>query len=338
MKRRFSQTLLLAAIGLSLAQPYSGRGAEVSAAARASIERLLPKEGWQFTVETIPPDDGRDVFEIESRGGKIILRGNNGVAVASALHRYLQDYCHCDLSWNCGDQLHLPTPLPAVAGKVHVTSPYRYRYAYNFCTHGYTMAWWDWPRWQRELDYLALSGVNLALIIEGQESVWIQALKAIGYSEKDVRAWLVLPSHQPWMYMDNLENRDAPVPRDLIQRRLELGRRILARMRELGIEPVLPGYYGMVPPDFKWRFSDARVHAQGNWGKLKRPDILDPSGPMFPKVAKAYYAAEDRLFGGARFYAADPFHEGGSTEGIDIPAASRAILQAMNGANWVLQS
>jgi hypothetical protein len=29
---------------------------------------------------------------------------------------------------------------------VRVTSPHAFRYAYNFCTHGYTMAWWDWPQ------------------------------------------------------------------------------------------------------------------------------------------------------------------------------------------------
>jgi len=109
-------------------------------------------------------------------------------------------------------------------------------------------------------------------------------------------------------------------------------------MRELGIEPVLPGYYGMVPPEFQIKFPEAMVHAQGNWVELKRPNILDPTDPMFAKVAAAYYAAQGQLFGGANFYDADPFHEGGSTNGIDVPAAGRAIFKAMNGATWVLQS
>jgi hypothetical protein len=200
------------------------------------------------------------------------------------------------------------------------------------------MAWWDWPKWERELDFLALSGVNLALVIEGQESVWVQTLKSFGYTDAEVRAWLVMPSHQPWMYMDNMESYGGPVPEELVARRLELGRKIVVRMRELGIEPVLPGYYGMVPPDFQKRFPDAKVHAQGDWGKLKRPDVLDPNDSMFPKVAAAFYEAQHNLFGGAHFYAADPFHEGGSTEGIDIPAAGRAIFNAMSGATWVLQS
>lgn len=126
-------------------------------AARGLIERVVPKQAEHFVVETIPAAAGRDVFEIESRGGQIVLRGNDGVSVASALNWYWQNQCHCDISWNCGNQLNLPKPLPLVPEKVRVISPHRYRYAYNFCTHGYTMAWWDWPQWRRELDYLALN-------------------------------------------------------------------------------------------------------------------------------------------------------------------------------------
>ncbi len=302
------------------------------------IKRLIPEQAGQFVVETIPADNGHDVFEIENRDGKIVLRGNNGVSIASALNWYLKNGCHCDISWNCGDQLNLPKPLPSVPEKTHVVSPHEFRYAYNFCTHGYTMAWWNWPEWEHELDFLALNGVNLALIIEGQESVWIQTLKNFGCTDAEVRAWLLMPSHLPWMEMGNMESYGGPLSPQLVARRLELGQKIIARMRELGMEPCLPGYYGMVPPEFHKKFPDAKVHPQGNWARLKRPDILDPTDPMFPRVAAAFYAAQKEFFGGANFYDADPFHEGGSTKGIDIPAAGRAIFNAMNGATWVLQS
>ena len=313
-------------------------GNSTIAAAQSLVQRIIPKAANQFIIETIPADNGRDVFEIENRDGKIILRGNNGVSIASALNRYLKDFCHCDISWNCGDQLHLPKQLPPVPEKIRVVSPHQFRYAYNFCTHGYTMAWWNWPDWQHEIDFLALHGVNLALVIEGNEAVWVNTFTNFNYSAADIRRWLVDPAHLPWMEMDNMENYGGPLPAELISRRLALGQKIVARMRELGIEPVLPGYYGMVPPDFQKKFPDAKVLSQGDWGKLKRPDILDPTDSMFPKVAAAFYIAQKKLFGGANFYAADPFHEGGSTTGIDIPAAGRAIFDAMNGATWVLQS
>lgn len=44
----------------------------------------------------------------------------------------------------------------------------------NVCTVSYSMAWWDWARWEEELDWMALSGINLALAFNGQEYIWTQ--------------------------------------------------------------------------------------------------------------------------------------------------------------------
>jgi len=232
----------------------------------------------------------------------------------------------------------MPKPLTPVPIKARIVGPYPFRYAYNFCTYGYTMAWWDWPKWEHELDFLAMNGVSLALVIEGQESTWIDTFTNFNYTAADIRGWVVDPAHLPWMEMDNMESYSGPLSPPLVARRLALGQKIIARMRELGIEPVLPGYYGMVPPDFREKFPHANIRIQGNWAWLKRPDILDPTDPIFAEVAAAYYAAQNNLFGGAKFYDADPFHEGGTTKNIDVAAAGRAIQKAMGDATWVLQS
>ena len=340
---RTAQAILSSAILLAVLLAVPIRAAESSessalAAVRGLIQRVVPKQAGQFVVETIPADDGHDVLEVASRDGKIVLRGNNAVSIASALNWYLENECHGDLSWHCGDQMSLPNPLPLVSEKIRVVSPHQFRYAYNFCTYGYTMAWWDWTKWQHELDYLAMHGINLALVIEGQEAAWVNTFTNFGFSADEMRGWVVDPAHLPWMEMDNMESYGGPLSPPLVAGRLALGQKIISRMRELGIEPVLPGYYGMVPPDFRQKNPNANVHVQGDWVKLKRPDILDPSDPLFAKVAAAFYAAQKDLFGGANFYDADPFHEGGATTNIDIPAAGRAIQKAMNGATWVLQS
>ena len=81
-----------------------------SDSARGLLRRLLPAQADSFVLEPISSDQGRDVFEIESRGRTIVLRGNNGVAMASALNWYLKSYCHCHLSLKAR-QLKLPDPL-----------------------------------------------------------------------------------------------------------------------------------------------------------------------------------------------------------------------------------
>jgi len=35
-----------------------------------------------------------------------------------------------------------------------------------------SFAWWDWERWEKEIDWMALQGVNLPLAFTGQEAIW----------------------------------------------------------------------------------------------------------------------------------------------------------------------
>ncbi|XP_067825384.1 alpha-N-acetylglucosaminidase isoform X2 [Heptranchias perlo] len=113
-----------------------------------------------------------DRFELRSLlDGRVSVLGTTGVAVATGLYRYLSSFCGCHISWS-GDQLEVPSPLPRVPGLVRVTSPNRFRYYQNVCTYSYSFVWWNWERWEREIDWMALSGINLPLAFTGQEAIW----------------------------------------------------------------------------------------------------------------------------------------------------------------------
>lgn len=99
------------------------------------VARLLGPE-WmgRFSYEVVPPDSrsGMDVFEVDAdtQAKKPVLRGNNGVSLASALNFYLKYVANCSVSWGwrgTGDQLNLPQPLPLPVGRTRVVSPVKYR-------------------------------------------------------------------------------------------------------------------------------------------------------------------------------------------------------------------
>lgn len=100
------------------------------------VSRILGKEHvTRFVFEVIPPDQttGHDVFEIAANttANKPVLRGNNGVALASAFNFYLKYNCNCSISWGrdgTGDQLKLPQPLPLPTVVKTMVSPVKYRY------------------------------------------------------------------------------------------------------------------------------------------------------------------------------------------------------------------
>ena len=81
--------------------------ADLVATARGLVGRLFPKRVDTFVFESIPTDDGSDVFEVESRDGRIVVRGNSGVSMAAGLNWYLSQPCRCNMSLY-GENLNLP--------------------------------------------------------------------------------------------------------------------------------------------------------------------------------------------------------------------------------------
>ena len=305
-------------------------------------ERLLPdNNSSSFVFEKLSSDS--DFFELEQAADdRIIIRGNNGVSIARGLNHYLRNYCHKSVSW-CGNNLsELPVPLPPVREKVRVTASFPYRYNLNYCTYSYSMAFWDWEQWEKEIDRMALQGINMPLMaVYSQYAVWQNTLRRLNFSEDDIRKFLPGAGYEAWWLMGNLEGFGGPVTPEFIARQTDLQQKMLKRMRELGMKPVFQGFYGMVPNALKEKFPDARIKDQGIWGTYQRPAFLDPTDPLFDKLAAIYYEEQKNLFGEAQFFGGDPFHEGGTSEGINVKLAAQKILQAMRRVNpqavWVLQ-
>ena len=98
------------------------------------VTRILGRQyASSFQYEVIPQEDGYDVLEIDASSDipkKPVLRGNNGVSLASALNVYLKYMCNCSISWGrnrTGDQLNLPDQLPIPSKKTRIVSPVKYR-------------------------------------------------------------------------------------------------------------------------------------------------------------------------------------------------------------------
>lgn len=302
------------------------------------LERIDPGASRKFVIELQKAPC--DFFELDQQGEKVVIRGNNYVSIATGLNWYLKYYAHIHLSWN-GMQAKLPAVLPPVPQKERHATSLPYRYDLNYCTYSYSMAFWDWERWEQEIDWMALHGINLPLSLTGMESVWYNVLKKLGYSKDEINEFIAGPGFLAWWHMNNLQGWGGPNPDSWYARQVALEKKIIRRMREYGIEPVFPGYAGMVPHNAAGKLG-LNVADPGVWCGYPRPAFLQPADPAFEKISSLYYAEMEKLFGKARYYAIDPFHEGGSTEGVDLEKAGKAILKAMKKANpeavWVCQA
>ncbi len=310
-------------------------------AAIGLIHRILPTHAGQFEVQ-FSASDSIDFFEIESVNNKIILRGNNGVSIASALYYYLKEYCHCQITWN-GTNMNLPDKLPAVNEKIRKESPYQYRYYLNYCTFNYSMSWWNWERWEKEIDWMALHGINMPLAITGEEYVWDQVYRSYGFTDEDLDPFFCGPAYLSWFWMGNLDGWGGPMPQSWKIRQRDLQVKILQRQRELGMKPVLPAFTGHVPTSFKKYFPNAKLK-QTNWGNdFGDTFILDADDPLFAKIGKKFLEVQTAIFGTDHLYSADTFNE--NEPPTDAPVylseLSRKIFEGMKSADpnavWVMQ-
>lgn len=301
------------------------------------LERIDKGASKKFKIEL--RQSANDFFELDQAGGKVVVRGNSWVNIATGINWYLKYNCGIHLTWG-NMKAQLPAALPKVKAKERHETNMKMRYCFNYCTFSYSMAFWDWQRWQEEIDWMALHGVNMPLAIVGTECVWRNMLLKMGYSEDEVGEFIAGPAFLAWWEMNNLEGWGGPLPMSWYRQQEALQKNILKRMKQLGMEPVLPGYSGMMPHDAKQKLG-LDVSDGGTWNGYVRPSNLMPTDKRFGEVADAYYAELTKLYGKSKYYSMDPFHESNDDATIDYAKAGKAVMDAMKRTNkeakWVVQ-
>ena len=306
------------------------------AAAQAVLTREMPHLAPQLHLSLITRDYGgkTDGFRISGKAGDIHVEAATAPTLLSGVNWYLKYVAHLNVSTN-GSQLGAAgLQLPAVPATITKPAPYPIRYALNENTDGYSTPYWSFARWQHEIDVLALSGVNAILIQRGNDLAVYRAFRDVGYSDADIRAWITQPAHQNWQWMGNMCCFVEPISLELMEKRAASAKQIMAELRALGITPVLPGFWGVVPADFAKRVPGAHVVVQANpWNGFQRPAWLDPRDPAFARLAAAFYKHQQELFGETSIYDMETFQEGGQAGDVPVAEGARAIQKALNTAH-----
>ncbi|MFE5095244.1 alpha-N-acetylglucosaminidase [Streptomyces sp. NPDC056638] len=308
--------------------------------AEAALRRLLPRHAGQFDLVPVSRPASGDYFAVSGTTGHVRVQGTSPAVLLSGVNWYLKYTAEVDIGWPGDSTSKLPKRLPAPAGTVRQDASVPHRFALNDTDDGYSGAYRNWASYEKQIDVLALHGVNEVFVQMGADAVYYDTFQEFGYTKKELTSWIPGPAHQPWWLMQNMSGFGGPVTEKLLDQRAALGRRITDRLRRLGMKPVLPGYYGTVPPGFTDRNPTGPVVPQGGWVGFERPDWLDPRSEMFPKVAEAFYRHQRKLFGDSAMYKMDLLHEGGRPGDVPIGDAAKAVMKALQtahpGATWVL--
>jgi alpha-N-acetylglucosaminidase len=325
---------LLLLLTLACSVPAFAQGS--AAAARQVLDREIPHLAAQIHLSLAPGDyAGKpDGFRIHGTIDNIHVQAATVPTLLYGVNWYLKYVAHLNVSTD-GSQLGAPgLRLPAVTEPITKPALYPFRYALNENTDGYTTPYWNFNRWQHEIDILALSGMNAILIQRGNDLAVYQSFRDLGYSDAAIRNWITYPAHQNWQWMGNMCCFIEPISLELMQKRAASARRIIDELRALGITPVLPGFWGVVPADFATHVAGAHVIVQkDHWNGFTRPGWLDPRDPAFARLAASFYRHQQQLFGATTIYDMETFQEGGDAGNVPVGTGARAIQQALNAAH-----
>ncbi|MCR5523250.1 MAG: alpha-N-acetylglucosaminidase [Clostridia bacterium] len=272
------------------------------------ILRNTPEIAEVFELREIPDESGCNVYDVFCENGKVVICGDCKISMAMGYYNYLKKFCRVNLS-HCGNKELNVTEAPLFEGRLHKVIKQKRRAYLNYCTLGYSAAFWKWQEWEKEIDFMAMNGINMPLSVVGSEATWYYTMRDFTYSEKGALTYLSGPAFWPWQLMTNFDSYFSLTDVKYIESRLDLGRRIIDREVELGMTPIQQGFSGMVPRSLSKLFKKIRMTMNRSWCNFPVTFQLDPTDPVFKKFGTALLQKQSQLFGSYHYYACDPFHE-----------------------------
>ena len=289
--------------------PLSVFANDIITPARQVIERMTGTTAANINFEVLPQHEDKDGYGVSCSNGKLTLKGSSATAFTYAFYRYAKQACHKMASWS-GSTLHLPDQF--AESDIPVTySPYQFRYFLNVCTFGYTTPYWDWKRWEKEIDLMALHGINMPLANVATEVIVERVWKKMGLTDEDIRKFFTGPAYLPWHRMGNLNTWDGPLSANWHSQQIALQHKILERMRLLGMHPITPAFAGFVPEGFVKLHPEVHVkHFEwGGFDKSFNAYMRPPDSPYFLQIGKLFLEEWEKEFGKNTYYLSDSFNE-----------------------------
>jgi alpha-N-acetylglucosaminidase len=150
--------------------------------------------------------------------------------------------------------------------------------------------------------------------------------------------------------MGNIQGYAGPLPAAYMDRQLALAKKVVGRMRALGMTPVYPAFAGFVPAALKQLHPEASVTPASNWCHFPAgyccPLMLDPADPLYRRIGAAYITTLRAELGwdSASYYIADTFNEmkPASDDPSYLTGVAASVFEGMTAAdpqaNWVMQA
>lgn len=354
MKKILATLLMMCATTITMWAQTETIRQQQEEAAKGVISRFMGNEmegGLSVTVslDLEATSKGCDKFSYTYSDSELQIHASSAVAACRGFYDFVKSNGAGICSWS-GSRFAMPTNVTTT--QKTVTSPYRDHQYLNVVTYGYSMPYWDEERWDKELDWMALHGIDMPLMLLASEAIYRQVFTEKGLTKAQLDEWEVGPAHLPWMRMGNLAGNsfDGPLGQPWHDRQIKLAHHVLGRMKELGMKPIVPAFGGFVPKAYAQKLGSGKYVATGwNWvPESYRNFRITPAVPEFKEIGKRFIELWDAefepTFGEFKYYLSDSFNEMDVPNDLDLLQTYGkniydAIIEGSNNpeAVWVTQ-
>ncbi|KAF8982364.1 hypothetical protein BGZ46_001406 [Entomortierella lignicola] len=339
----------------------------------AVVQRLLPtpyKDHFQFKLNpSLVPASSTNIYDTfrvsnDNGGGKVVIEGASMAGLGAGLNYYLRNICKVEMSWSGDRFMDMPAVPPMINGTEGTirASFVPWRYYMNVVTFGYSYVFWDWKRWERELDWMFLNGVNMALAMVGQEYIFRQMYESLGLTREELNGFFAAPTFMPWQRMGNIQgswisSNDTLFKNNWIDSQWEIQGQILSRMHDFNITAIFPSFNGFVPRGLVRKYPDVKFQNASDWGGFfgdpySPVSFIASTEPFFTNLTQQYLQTQASLYqqkgldshADKNYYLLDLFNEMHpvcmTVECLQQTTSSvmRALKVADPKAVWVMQS
>jgi alpha-N-acetylglucosaminidase len=169
---------------------------------------------------------------------------------------------------------------------------------------------------------MALHGINMPLAMGGQEAVWQKVYRDMGITNEELASFFTGPAFLPWQRMGNVYKHDGPLPQSYINESMDLQKQVFIRMNQLGMQPIVPGFAGIVPAAYSRINPAVQLREMKGWCNFPadyKSYILAPGTSDFTTIGKNFINEYRRTYGEVHYFLADLFNE----NEVPVSAANR---------------
>ncbi|CAM4853056.1 unnamed protein product [Rotaria socialis] len=248
---------------------------------------------FQVSINADLAINGKDVFLLSngSASGSILISASSGVAAAMGFNYYLKYVAQSSFYWS-GKNIRLSgSSLIPLSTPIRILANDFFRWYGNPCTFSYSAVFWNFSRWEKEIDWMAMNGINLVYATTGMEYIFSKVFLQMGFSQSELDDYFTGPAFLAWHRMGNLQKHAGPLSRKWHASQFELAQQIIRRMTDIEIIPVLPAFTGFMPRSAPKLFPTAKFYNSSDWVGFGCNEscmvYLDPTDPIFKQVGVA---------------------------------------------------